>query len=307
MTAFNSLLNEEIQLAVTTSLAEDLGILPSTLFATGLPCPAALSAMMQALAYHDVTAGLIDEHEHSQASVICKEDCIFVGEKWVEASFKALDPNMVITWHSKDGQHHKNGETLFTLAGLTRAILTAERTALNFAQTLSATATSVHGYAQILAGSCTQILDTRKTIPGMRYGQKYAVQCGGGSNHRIGLYDRYLIKENHIMGAGSIANAVARAKGHRHDLLIEVEVENLDELSQAIAAGVDIVMLDNFSLADINAAVALNQGQVKLEVSGNVETEHLKMLAKTGVDFVSSGAITKHINAIDLSLRLSQS
>lgn len=299
-----SLLKEEIYHSVITSLCQDLGLSVTELFKQGIPDTEKAKQLLRAALSLDVTASLIEPQEQASAKVICKEDCIFVGKDWVVTTFELLSDDMTLTWHTEDGQKHQAGELLFELQGNTRAILTGERTALNFAQTLSATATTVNHYVSILSGYNTQILDTRKTIPAMRYGQKYAVTCGGGVNHRIGLYDRFLIKENHIMGCGSIAAAIQKARQMRDDILVEVEVESLLELDQALNAGADIIMLDNFSLADVETAVKRNNGQCKLEVSGNVEASRLLEIAKTGVDFVSSGAITKNIRAIDLSLRL---
>ncbi|MCC2605406.1 carboxylating nicotinate-nucleotide diphosphorylase [Planctobacterium marinum] len=304
MSQQQSLLNDEIYHSVITSLCQDLGIFASEFFQQGLPAPEQAKKVLRAALQRDVTANLIEPDERDSASVICKEACVFVGKQWVETTFTLLADDITLTWHTHDGQHHQAGDTLFSLQGNTRAILTGERTALNFAQTLSATATTVNHYARILDTYKTQILDTRKTLPGLRYGQKYAVTCGGGANHRIGLYDRFLIKENHIMGCGSISAAIQKARQMHSDLLVEVEVESLTELQEALHAGADIIMLDNFSLSDVITAVAINKGQSKLEVSGNVEASHLTEIAETGVDFVSSGAITKNIRAIDLSLRL---
>ena len=305
MTDFDTLLQEEIYSSVVISLCQDMGLLTSSVFANGIPDSSTITK--QLTGELDVTASLVPSNETCDAHVITKEDCIFVGKAWVELCFKLLAPEVSITWSTTDGKKHAAGDTLFTLSGNTRAILTAERSALNFAQTLSATATTTAWYASILSEHRTEILDTRKTIPGMRFGQKYAVKCGGGSNHRIGLYDRFLIKENHIIGCGSIAQAVQQARQNHQDKLVEVEVENLHELQQAIDAKADIVMLDNFNLTDIEKAVALTGDRLKLEVSGNIEETQLLALAKTGVDFISSGALTKHIKAIDLSLRLKNS
>lgn len=304
MTQFQTLLNAEITLSVLNSLWQDLGESPTQQLTNGIPTPEVARQQLQSMLTNDVTASLIAEDDTAHASVICKENCVFVGKAWVEKTFVLLDDQLDIIWHTQDGQAHQTGDTLFEIKGNTRAILTGERTALNFAQTLSATATEVARYAELLTGFTTQILDTRKTIPGLRYGQKYAVTCGGGANHRIGLYDRFLIKENHIMGCGNITAAITTARKRDNRLLVEVEVEDLAELKQAISAGADIIMLDNFSLADVEQAVAINQGQCKLEVSGNVEAERLHEIANTGVDFISSGAITKNVKAIDLSLRL---
>lgn len=301
---YQHLLNQEIQSSVLLSLCQDLGVSPDAVLQNGIPEMQQCRTIFKAQAEQDVTASLIDTSSESIADVICKEDCVFVGRQWVNTTFSMLDSEVEINWFTEDGKSHKAGETLFSLQGNTRAILTGERTALNFAQTLSSTATIVNRYAAMLSHCNTQILDTRKTLPGLRFAQKYAVLCGGGENHRVGLYDRFLIKENHIMGCGSIAEAISKAKSHPQKLLVEVEVENLAELQEAICAGADIIMLDNFDLDMIHEAVAMNNGKVKLEVSGNVESEQLQNLAQTGVDYISSGALTKHINAIDLSLRL---
>jgi nicotinate-nucleotide pyrophosphorylase (carboxylating) len=254
----------------------------------------------------DITANLIPVQQQLQAEVITREDCVLAGRAWVEETFKQVDATIELTWFANDCDTLTAGSKIFAVQGPARGILTAERTALNFLQTLSATATMVASYVAELAGTRTKLLDTRKTLPGLRQAQKYAVRCGGGHNHRIGLFDAYLIKENHIMACGSIAAAVAAARQQHASVKVEVEVESIDELSQAIDAGADIVMLDNFSLPQIRQAVALNNGKVKLEVSGNVTRESLRELAMTGVDYISSGALTKHVQAIDLSLRVSQ-
>ncbi|AXR07475.1 carboxylating nicotinate-nucleotide diphosphorylase [Salinimonas sediminis] len=253
---------------------------------------------------NDITANLIAANKLARATIITREAATICGVQWVTQAFALIDANVELTWHVADGDVVTANTTLVSLQGNARSILTAERTALNFLQTLSGTATVTAYYASLLAGSPTRILDTRKTLPGLRLAQKYAVSCGGGTNHRIGLFDAYLIKENHIFACGSIAQAVAKAKATHADKPVEVEVENLEELQQALTAGADIVMLDNFSNEQIESAVALNKGQSKLEVSGNVTDERLQSLAKIGVDFISSGALTKHVQAIDLSLRV---
>lgn len=296
---FATLLADEIRTSVLFNLAQDLGVPSNKLFADGVGC-----ISLQTLLALDVTASLIEADKHITANLITKEDCIFVGKEWVEQTFKTVSRDIDIKWHVNDAEKCQSGDLIASFSGNARAILIAERTAMNFAQTLSATATRVANYVDLMGASKTRLLDTRKTLPGMRYGQKYAVTCGGGVNHRVGLYDRFLIKENHIMACGSIAAAVDKAKTIHHDLLVEVEVESLDELSQAINAGVDIVMLDNFDIAQIEAAVKLNNGTVKLEVSGNVDENTLAQLAQTNVDYISSGAITKHVKAVDLSLRV---
>jgi len=255
----------------------------------------------------DITAELIPEEDTAIATVICRDECIICGVAWVNEVFKQLDKNSAfstkITWFVNDGQHVKANTTLFELSGNARILLTGERSALNFLQTLSATATVTSHYVKALTGTTTKLLDTRKTIPGLRSAQKYAVTCGGGVNHRIGLFDAFLIKENHIAACGGIEHAVASAKANHPNITVEVEVENLNELEQAINAHADIIMLDNFSTHMIEQAVALAAGKAKLEVSGNMTLATLKDYAKTGVDFISVGALTKHIQAVDLSMR----
>jgi nicotinate-nucleotide pyrophosphorylase (carboxylating) len=235
---------------------------------------------------------------------------ILCGRAWVEESFHQLDSKVKFNWHLKDGDRAIADQKLVTITGSVRALLTAERTAINFLQTLSATATTTNRYAAEIDKYETKILDTRKTIPGLRIAQKYAVSCGGGTNHRFGLYDAFLIKENHIAAAGSIAAAVASAhklssnRTTSQDAKVEVEVESIAELQQAIDAGSDIIMLDNFSLEMMKQAVEINSNRAQLEVSGNVEFSQLKDIAKQGIDFISIGALTKNINAIDLSMRI---
>ncbi|MBQ4851993.1 carboxylating nicotinate-nucleotide diphosphorylase [Pseudoalteromonas sp. MMG012] len=251
----------------------------------------------------DITAQLIPEAQQANAFVITREDCIFCGADLILEVFKQVDPSVVVNVLVKDGEKVTANTKLFTAKGSARAILTAERTALNFVQSLSGTATTTAQYVAVLKGSNTQLLDTRKTIPGLRALQKYAVTCGGGKNHRIGLFDAFLIKENHIAACGGINAAVTQAKANHADKAVEVEVENLDELKQALEAGADIIMLDNFSVPDIQNAVALTQGKAKLEVSGNMTIETLTTYAQAGVDFISSGALTKNLQSIDLSMR----
>ncbi|WP_205623198.1 carboxylating nicotinate-nucleotide diphosphorylase [Rheinheimera baltica] len=283
-TDYLDLLQHEIQRAVASALSEDLGFLP--------------------VAQGDITASLIPATQLASANIITREDCIICGTAFVDEVFKQLGNDVTVVWQVKDGDKVSANATLCTLQGPARILLTGERSALNFLQLLSATATQTAHYVQFLAGSNTRLLDTRKTIPGLRFAQKYAVFVGGGKNHRIGLFDAFLIKENHIAAAGSIAKAVATARQNFPDKPVEVETENLDELQQALTAGADIIMLDNFSLADIKQAVRLNNGRAKLEVSGNITSERLAELAATGVDYISSGALTKHVQAIDLSMRL---
>ena len=251
----------------------------------------------------DLTASLIPESTQADARIICRESAVICGRPWFDEVFRQVDPEIQIDWACEEGESVKADQLLCTISGSARNILTAERSALNFLQTLSATATVTAQYATKLQGSRTQLLDTRKTIPGLRLAQKYAVACGGGTNHRIGLYDAILIKENHIMAAGSIQQAVATAKQDHPNVSVEVETENLDEVAQALEAGADIIMLDNFTLKMMSEAVNLVARRAKLEVSGNVELAHLSELVNTQVDFISTGAITKHIKAVDLSMR----
>lgn len=255
-------------------------------------------------AANDITANLINKDVSAKATIITREDCVVCGVAWVNQAFAQIDESVEVNWHVADGDNVSADTVLVSLEGSARAILTAERTALNFLQTLSATATVTSFYAKLLSNSATKILDTRKTLPGLRYAQKYAVRCGGGQNHRVGLFDAFLIKENHIFSCGGINKAVQRAKEMMPGKLVEVEVENIDELQQAMQAGADIVMLDNFTNEQIQQAVSINNGQCKLEVSGNITNERLASLATLGVDYISSGALTKHVQAIDLSLRI---
>lgn len=256
----------------------------------------------------DITAQLISADSHSKATIITRDKAVICGVAWVNEVFKQLGQEVSLNWHVSDGDVVEPNTTLCDLDGPSRALLTGERTALNFLQTLSATATLTHQYSQFLNGTKTTLLDTRKTLPGMRLAQKFAVRCGGGANHRVGLYDAYLIKENHIFACGGIEQAVTKAKQLNPNKTVEVEVENLDEFELALKAQADVIMLDNFSLADIESAVATNtnsEHKAKLEVSGNITDERLTELATTGVDFISSGALTKNIQAIDLSMRIS--
>jgi len=255
-------------------------------------------------AANDITANLINDDVSAKATIITREDCVVCGVAWVNQAFALIDESVEVNWHVADGDNVSADTVLVSLEGSARAILTAERTALNFLQTLSATATVTAFYAELLSTSNTKILDTRKTLPGLRYAQKYAVRCGGGQNHRVGLFDAFLIKENHIFSCGGIDKAVQRAKEMMPGKLVEVEVENIDELQQAMQAGADIVMLDNFTNKQIQQAVSINSGQCKLEVSGNITNERLASLATLGVDYISSGALTKHVQAVDLSLRI---
>jgi nicotinate-nucleotide pyrophosphorylase (carboxylating) len=288
-------LEQDIIATTTWALKEDLGAFYSE----------------YACAEQDITAMLIPENEQANATVITREDCVICGVAWVNEVFKQLDASLScttkqktkITWFVKDGQKVEANTTLFELEGNARTLLTGERAALNFLQTLSGTATLTSQYVQELQGSDTKLLDTRKTLPGLRSAQKYSVLCGGGVNHRIGLFDAFLIKENHIAACGGIAQAVATAKKNHSDKTVEVEVESMDELQQALDAGADIIMLDNFTPAMIEQAVIATRNKAKLEVSGNMTIEILREYAKAGVDFISSGALTKNVQAIDLSMR----
>ncbi len=260
-------------------------------------------ALAEDLGTGDVTATLIAPDKMAKATIISRESAVLCGSPWVDEVYRQVDATTEIHWHRKEGDPLVPDEPVFSLHGRARALLSGERAALNFLQTLSGTATTAHTYAQAVAHTPVRILDTRKTIPGLRTAQKYAVHCGGAYNHRIGLFDAFLIKENHIEAAGSITAAVERAQAMRADLPVEVEVENLDEFREALAAGADIVMLDNFSLPDVQRAVALNAGQLKIEVSGNVHLDELKKIADTGINYISVGALTKHLHSIDFSMR----
>ncbi|MFQ3209708.1 MAG: nicotinate-nucleotide pyrophosphorylase (carboxylating) [Colwellia sp.] len=298
-------LKQDISKTISWALCEDLGAVDNEI----------------SQASQDITAMLIPENEQAVATVITREDCIVCGIAWVNEVFKQLDassnrtaeqatsslPKSIsstkITWFVNDGESVAANSTLFELEGDARTLLTGERVALNFLQTLSGTATLTSKYVKELAGTNTKLLDTRKTLPGLRSAQKYAVLCGGGLNHRIGLFDAFLIKENHIAACGGISQAVTTAKSNHSDKTVEVEVESLDELVQALNAGADIIMLDNFTPVMIEQAVTATRGKAKLEVSGNMTIEILQKYAQAGVDYISSGALTKHVNAIDLSMR----
>lgn len=264
-------------------------------------------ALREDIGSGDVTAQLIAQQRQAHASVICRESAVICGTAWFDESFRQLDERVRVRWLVKDGATVAAGTVLCELEGPARALLTGERTALNFLQLLSATATVTAQHVRAVAGTACRILDTRKTIPGLRTAQKYAVHCGGGQNHRMGLYDLVLVKENHIAAAGSIAAAVQAARTQAPGVLVEVETENLQEFTQALAAASDIIMLDEFSLADMRSAVALNRAAARparLEASGGVTLPALAAIAATGVDYVSVGALTKHVQAIDLSMRL---
>lgn len=272
-------LAEDIIKSVTVALTEDIGA-------------------------GDITAQLIPAAQTAEARIITREECIFCGKAWVEEVFRQLDPAVKIIWHIEDGQHAAANSRLFTLTGNARSLLTGERAALNFVQTLSGTATISHHYAAKVAHTAVKLLDTRKTIPGLRTAQKYAVASGGCHNHRIGLYDAFLIKENHIAACGGIAQAVAAARTIAPEKPVEVEVENFTELNEALTANADIIMLDNFTIDEMKQAVAINTGRAKLEASGNIDEQTLVPTAETGVDFISIGGLTKHCRAVDLSMRI---
>lgn len=283
MPQLHPLLLDEIRMNVQIALAEDIG--------SG-----------------DITAQLIPAAQVAKARVITRESGRFCGRPWVEEVFRQLSlgqgQKVTLHWRVEDGDPVNAGDTLFELSGNARLLLTGERTALNFVQTLSGTASISADYARRVAGTPVQLLDTRKTLPGLRLAQKYAVTCGGCANHRIGLYDAFLIKENHIAACGGIAPAVEAARRIAPDTPVEVEVENLEQLEQALSAGADRVMLDNFDEPQLRRAVSLNAGRAQLEASGNITDDNLSQLAATGVDFISIGALTKHCHALDLSMRL---
>lgn len=260
-------------------------------------------ALAEDIGTGDLTAALIPDDAISEAHVISREEAVLCGTAWFDAVFHELDPSIQIAWDAGDGDRIQPDQALCVLHGPSRALLTGERTALNFLQALSGTATTARRYADAVEGTGARILDTRKTVPGLRLAQKYAVRCGGGHNHRMGLYDAILIKENHIMAAGSITNAVVAAQAQAPGVLIEVEVETLDELREALNAGAKRLLLDDFSLDQLREAVAITAGQAELEASGGITLDNVRSIAETGVDYISVGAITKHLRAIDLSMR----
>jgi nicotinate-nucleotide pyrophosphorylase (carboxylating) len=276
-----------------------------------IPLPKDLAAQVEGALQEDIgsgdlTAALIPAVRTGRASVVTRESAILCGVPYVNAVFARLDAGVRVDWQVAEGDPVVADQLLFTVAGPARALLTGERTALNFLQLLSATATAAHTYAVLIEDTPCRVLDTRKTIPGLRSAQKYAVRVGGGQNHRLGLFDAILIKENHIMAAGSITLAVAGARASAAGVSVEVEVENLEELRQAIAAGADIAMLDEFPLEGMREAVAINRSSphpLKLEASGGITKETIRAIALTGVDYVSVGSITKHVHAVDLSMR----
>ena len=265
------------------------------------------AALREDIGSGDVTATLVPAGQSVRGSAITREDAILCGRAWADETFRRLDPRVQLTWHAADGERLAANQVIFEITGPARAVLTGERTALNFLQLLSGTATAARRFADAVAGTPCRILDTRKTLPGLRSAQKYAVRCGGGDNHRMGLYDRVLIKENHIAAAGSLTGAIEAARRSAPALTVEVEVESATELEEALNARPDVIMLDDFSPADLQAAVRLNQARgrpVKLEASGSVSLETVRALAATGVDYISVGALTKHVRAVDLSMRL---
>ena len=265
------------------------------------------AALIEDIGNGDISAALIPADAQSTAQVISREDAVLCGTAWFNEVFRQLDAHIVVDWQVEDGDTICTNQTLCSLTGNSRSLLSGERSALNLLQTLSATATQTRKFVDAVSGTGAVILDTRKTLPGLRTAQKYAVTCGGGSNHRMGLFDAFLIKENHILAAGSIAAAVASARQQHAELKVEVEVENLDEVRQALDAGADQLLLDNMALATLCKAVALNReknnGYAKLEASGGVNLERVRAIADTGVDFISVGSITKDIRAVDLSMR----
>jgi len=252
----------------------------------------------------DINAMLIAVESQATASVITREAAVVCGTAWVDELFWQVDPTVQVNWHVKDGEQVAANETLVTMTGSARSLLTGERAALNFLQMLSAIATRAAYFSGKIAGTGVTLLDTRKTLPGLRLAQKYAVTCGGGQSHRMGLYDAFLIKENHIAACGGIRKAVDAARALVPDKLVEVETETLDEVDQALAASVDVIMLDNFSLEDTRLAVQRAKGKAKIEASGGVNEQTLKSIAETGVDYISMGTLTKDLKAVDLSMRL---
>jgi len=261
-------------------------------------------ALSEDIGSGDITAQLIAENKQAQAKVITRDNGILCGSDWVNAVFKSLSDQIKIEWAVNDGDKIQANDVLFTLEGPARAILTGERSALNFLQTLSGTASTSHRYASLVSHTQVKLLDTRKTLPGLRLAQKYAVKCGGCHNHRFGLYDAFLIKENHIMACGSISEAIKSARHIAPSKRVEVEVESMQEFAQALSAEADIIMLDNFSIANLDQAVSINAGRAKLEASGGINHNTLVPIAETGVDYISIGALTKDCQSIDLSMRI---
>lgn len=261
------------------------------------------AALAEDVGNGDITAQLLPENATATAQVITRENGVLCGCAWFEEVFKQLDPKIQIEWLAKDGEIIQPNQTLVKITGSARSLLTGERAALNFLQLLSATSSKVHKYVEMVKNTGVILLDTRKTIPGLRRAQKYAVKCGGGQNHRMGLYDAFLIKENHIAAAGSISEAVQKARTIAPDKSVEVEVESLDQLKEALAVNVEIVLLDNFNLYSMREAVKINEKRAKLEASGGINSEKLLSIAETGVDYISIGGLTKNVKALDLSMR----
>ncbi len=261
------------------------------------------AALAEDMGNGDVTAELIPPATAGSGLVITRQDGVFCGRPWVDEVTQRFAGDMTVDWRVADGDDIRAGQALFELRGQARAILTAERTALNFVQLLSGTATQTRRFVRLLEGTGCQLLDTRKTLPGLRLAQKYAVRCGGGRNHRLGLFDAYLIKENHIAAAGSITEAVRQAQRQNKGLTVEVEVESLAELQEALDAGADLIMLDNFASAALQEAVALAKGRAQLEASGGIDEAHIRAIAEAGVDCISVGALTKDVQSLDLSMR----
>ncbi|MCP1313871.1 MULTISPECIES: carboxylating nicotinate-nucleotide diphosphorylase [unclassified Halomonas] len=278
---YQNALTDEIRASVTRLLAEDIGA-------------------------GDITAGLIPPNQWATARVSARQDAVLCGVAWVEEIFRQLDARVTLRWEAADGDALTPEHHFLELEGPARSLLTGERVALNLLQTLSATATTTRAFVQLLEGTQARLLDTRKTLPGLRLAQKYAVVCGGGYNHRLGLWDAFLIKENHIAACGGIQAAVAMARKLSPGIPVEVEVETFEELDQALAAGADVVMLDNFDVEDLHVAVEINGGRATLEASGNVDATTLRAIADTGVDTISSGTLTKDVASIDLSMRITQ-
>lgn len=266
-----------------------------------------LAALVEDIGGGDLTALLTSATRRSRGTVVSREDAVLAGTAWFDACFHRLDPLAAIRWRARDGERIAAGQTLCEIEARTRALLTAERAALNFLQLLSATASTTRLYVDAIAGTDARIVDTRKTLPGLRLAQKYAVTCGGGSNHRLGLYDGILVKENHIMAAGGITAALEQARAiGRDDVFIQIEVETMEQLAEALDADARMILLDNMDLAQMRQAVGLTAGRAELEASGNVSLETVRAIAETGVDRISVGGLTKNVRAIDLSLRHSE-
>jgi nicotinate-nucleotide pyrophosphorylase (carboxylating) len=266
-----------------------------------------LAALVEDIGGGDLTALLTSATRRSQGTVLSREDAVLAGIAWFDSCFRRLDPLTVIRWHARDGELIAAGQTLCEIEASTRALLTAERAALNFLQLLSATATATRRYVDAVAGTGARIVDTRKTLPGLRLAQKYAVTCGGGTNHRLGLYDGILIKENHIMAAGGVTAALTQARTiGRGDVFIQIEVETMEQLAEALDAEATMILLDNMDLTQMHQAVGLTAGRAELEASGGVSLETVRAIAETGVDRISVGGLTKNVRAIDLSLRHSE-